>query len=87
MQFLSVKPSLSRKTIISHFLKQGAFCFNHSIAPDFTDFSHILESFIHVIMLFRTLRVKKKVQALDAVTSIGESAVILSLISDWCVKI
>ena len=38
-------------------------------------------------MLSRTFRVKEKVQVLNAVTSIWESAVILSLISDWCVKI
>ena len=38
-------------------------------------------------MLSRTFRVKEKVQVLDAVTSIWESAVILSLISDWCVNI
>ena len=38
-------------------------------------------------MLSRTFQVKEKVQVLDAVTSIWESAVILSLISDWCVKI
>ena len=37
-------------------------------------------------MLSRTFRVKGKIQVLDAVTSIWESAKILSLISDWCVK-
>ena len=84
MQFLSVKLSLSGKTVISQFLNQGSFHFNHSVAPQF---SHILESFIHVIMLGRTFRVKEKVQVLDVVTSIWESAVILSLISVWCVRI
>ena len=84
MQFLSVKPSLSGKLFISQFLNQGSFHFNHSIAPQF---SHILESFIRVIMLCRTFRVKELVQILDAATSICESAVILSLISDWCVNI
>ena len=38
-------------------------------------------------MLSITFRVKEKVQHLDAVPSIWETAVILSLISDWCVKI
>ena len=38
-------------------------------------------------MLSRTFRVKEKVQVLDAVTSNWKSAVILSLISDWAVKI
>ena len=38
-------------------------------------------------MLSRTFRVKKKVQVLDSVTFIWESAKFLSLISDWCVMI
>ena len=38
-------------------------------------------------MLSRIFRVKEKVQFLDVVTSIKECAVILSLISDWSVKI
>ena len=38
-------------------------------------------------MLSTTFRVQVKVQVLDAITSLWESAVILSLISDWCVKI
>ena len=38
-------------------------------------------------MLGRTLLVNEKVQVLDVVASIWESAVTLSLISDWCVKI
>ena len=84
MQFLSVKPSLSGKTVISQFMDQGTFRFNHSIAHQF---SHKLESFIRAIMLSRTFRVKEKVQVIDAVISIRESAVFLSLISDWCVKI
>ena len=84
MQFLSVKPLLSRKTVISQFLNQGSFHFNHSIT---SQLSHILESFILVIMLSRIFRVGEKVQVLDAVTSIWESAVILSLISDLCEKI
>ena len=37
-------------------------------------------------MLSRNFRVKEKVQVLEAVTSIWESAVSLSLISDWCEK-
>ena len=84
MQFLSVKPSLSGKTVISQFLNQALFHFNHSIA---SQLSHILESFIVVITLGRTFWVKEKIQVLDAVTSIWKRAVILSLISDWCVKI
>ena len=84
MQFLSVNPSLSGKIVISQFLNQGSFHFNLSIA---SQFRLILESFIHVIILSRTFRPKDKVQVLDAVTSIWESAVTLSLISDWCVKI
>ena len=38
-------------------------------------------------MLSRTYRVKEKVQNLDAVTFIWESAVILSLDSYWCLTI
>ena len=38
-------------------------------------------------MLSRVFRVKEKVQVLDAVLSIWVSSVILSIISDWCVKI
>ena len=82
--FLISKAAIIRETVISQFLNQGSFHFKHSIA---SQLSHILESFILVIMLSRTFRVREKVQVLDAVTSIWESAVILSLISDWCVKI
>ena len=84
MQFLSVKPSLSGKTVISKFLNQGSFHFNHSIA---SQLSLILEYFILVIMQSRTFRVKEKVQVLDAITSNRESAVFLSLISDCCIKV
>ena len=72
------KAVIIRETIISQFLNQGSFHFNHSFA---SQLSHILESFNLVIML------TEKVKVLDAVTSIWESAVILSFISDWCVKI
>ena len=65
-------------------MRDATIQFNYSIA---SQFSYILESFILVIMLSRIFRVKEKVQVLVAVTSIGESAVILSFISDWCVKI
>ena len=62
--------SCNRETVNSQFLNQDSFHFNHSIVPQF---SLILESFIHGIMLSRTFRVKEKV--------------ILSLTSDWSVKI
>ena len=75
---------IRKKSVISQIMQKGSFHFNQSIA---SQLSHILESFILVIMLTRNFRVKVKVHVLEAVTSIWESAVILALISDWCVKI
>ena len=82
--FISKAVIIRKKSVISQIMHQGSFHFNQSIA---SQLSQILESFILVIMLTRTFRVKVKVHVLDAFTSIWESAVNLALISDWCVKI
>ena len=80
---------ISEAVIISFalILHQGN-CHYSILEPRIISFQSFNGSSVQTfIMQGKTFRLKEKVQVLDAVTSIWKSAVILSLISDWSLKV